>query len=71
MSRSNINNLTNEQISGYLILIPPKKLLDKYEKVVGSFHRTIANNVEESRQLSDLRDWLLPMLMSGQVKVTP
>jgi len=29
----------------------------------------IANNEQENQQLSSLRDWLLPMLMNGQVKV--
>jgi type I restriction enzyme S subunit len=27
------------------------------------------NNANENRQLSSLRDWLLPMLMNGQVRV--
>jgi putative hsdS len=27
------------------------------------------NLIEENKQLTQLRDWLLPMLMNGQVKV--
>lgn len=29
----------------------------------------MANNEAENQQLSELRDWLLPMLMNGQVRV--
>jgi putative hsdS len=27
------------------------------------------NLIEENKQLTQLRDWLLPMLMNGQMKV--
>ena len=27
------------------------------------------NLIEENKQLTQLRDWILPMLMNGQVKV--
>jgi len=28
-----------------------------------------ANNLKENQELIKIRDWLLPMLMNGQVKV--
>jgi type I restriction enzyme S subunit len=34
-----------------------------------SFKEVIANNINENQKLTELRDWLLPMLMNGQVKV--
>lgn len=34
-----------------------------------SFRELIANNINENQKLTELRDWLLPMLMNGQVKV--
>jgi len=30
---------------------------------------TIAQNYRENKQLTSLRDWLLPMLMNGQATV--
>jgi len=29
----------------------------------------LANNTKENQTLTELRDWLLPMLMNGQVTV--
>jgi type I restriction enzyme S subunit len=46
------------------------------ESTVEKFNRTIilkdiiSKNINENQKLSELRDWLLPMLMNGQVKVS-
>jgi type I restriction enzyme S subunit len=32
-------------------------------------HKTILNNHQQNQELIQLRDWLLPMLMNGQVTV--
>jgi type I restriction enzyme S subunit len=50
--------------------LPPKELLLKYEKTAASFLKRMANNAQENQHLTQLRDWLLPMLMNGQVSVT-
>lgn len=34
-----------------------------------SFKEMISKNIQENHKLAELRDWLLPMLMNGQVKV--
>lgn len=49
--------------------IPPGELLIKFEETVGAFFKKITFNTKENHHLSSLRDWLLPMLMNGQVKV--
>ncbi|HNB51252.1 MAG TPA: restriction endonuclease subunit S [Anaerolineales bacterium] len=66
---TSINNLTNKHITEYRLLIPPKKQLLRYESIVEGFYYKIGNNLKESQTLTELRDWLLPMLMNGQVKV--
>ncbi len=66
---TNINNLTNKHITEYKLLIPPKEQLLQYEKNVEGFYNKIGNNMKESQTLTDVRDWLLPMLMNGQVRV--
>ncbi|MCZ2127187.1 MAG: restriction endonuclease subunit S [Anaerolineales bacterium] len=66
---TNINNLTNKHITEYKLLIPPKELLLQYENIVEGFYNRIGNNMKESQALTELRDWLLPLLMNGQVKV--
>ncbi len=49
--------------------IPPEELLMKFEETVGTFFKKTTLNTTENQRLSNLRDWLLPMLMNGQVKV--
>lgn len=43
-------------------------IIRKFNKQI-SFKELIANNINENQKLVELRDWLLPMLMNGQVKV--
>ena len=50
-------------------LIPPHKIESDFENVVYPIRRKREMNLMESQQLASLRDWLLPMLMNGQVKV--
>jgi type I restriction enzyme S subunit len=49
--------------------VPPKQLSGNYGKVVLPMNEKIGNNILENQKLTELRDWLLPMLMNGQVKV--
>lgn len=47
---------------------PRKNLFDLYGMKVLSANEIITNNLKQNQQLSELRDWLLLMLMNGQVK---
>ncbi|MBF0111764.1 MAG: restriction endonuclease subunit S, partial [Desulfamplus sp.] len=49
--------------------LPPDKLLSKFEKTVSQFFKIETINTKQNHYLSSLRDFLLPMLMNGQVKV--
>lgn len=66
---TSINNLTNEHITGYKVLVPSNNQLLNFEEIVEKSYKKIANNLIENRKLAELQDWLLPMLMNGQVKV--
>ena len=50
------------------ISIPPTRLVKKFDNIVSEFDAEIFTKTDESRQLSELRDWLLPMLMNEQIK---
>ncbi len=54
----------------YSLPIPGKELLDEFESKVDPLFRKMNSNVEENDELAKLRDWLLPMLMNGQVIVS-
>ncbi|MDQ5930727.1 MAG: restriction endonuclease subunit [Bacteroidota bacterium] len=61
--------LTVPQISSLNIILPSIEILKKYELMTLSGINKIEINKEENQELSSLRDWLLPMLMNGQVSV--
>ena len=61
--------INQENLKKYLVLTPPDKLISDYSSKADSFRKMLINNVEENKKLAELRDWLLPMLMNGQVKV--
>jgi type I restriction enzyme S subunit len=68
---TNINNLTGDHINKCPIVLPSTTLIEKFEGQAGRIYKKIALNANESQKLRMLRDWLLPMLMNGQVTVKP
>jgi type I restriction enzyme S subunit len=61
LSKSNIENIT--------IILPDDNLLNKFNKCVVSVRSKISNNHSEHRILSQLRNTLLPKLVSGEIRV--
>mgnify|MGYP003135588322 CR=1 FL=1 len=51
------------------IIKPKLDVIQKFENTATSFYKTIGNNIFENQKLVELRDWLLTMLMNGQVTV--
>jgi type I restriction enzyme, S subunit len=66
---TNINNLTNEHINKCQVLKPDEKQLKLFEENIFSNYEKIANNSIQNESLRSLRDFLLPMLMNGQITV--
>ena len=62
-------SITKYDLYSLQLVYPPTELLMKFEKSVNSFDREIKNRSRQNQELTQLRDWLLPMLMNGQVKV--
>ena len=62
-------SITKDDLYSLQLVYPPNELLMKFDKSVNSFDREIKNRSRQNQELSQLRDWLLPMLMNGQVKV--
>jgi len=61
--------LTIPQVQNIKILYPNEDVLKMFDNITSPMIDRIEIIKEENRQLSSLRDWLLPMLMNGQVKV--
>ncbi len=55
----------------YRIAIPDKdsSVASAYQRVFGAISDKIGNHVQQTRELARLRNWLLPLLMNGQVRV--
>jgi type I restriction enzyme S subunit len=51
------------------VLVPDQKLLKEYGMIVDSTIRRIINNEEQAQILADLRDTLLPRLISGKLRL--
>jgi len=62
--------LTVPQVAEIDILQPPADIIKKFDEATSSSISQTDILKEESQQLTELRDWLLPMLMNGQVKVS-
>jgi type I restriction enzyme S subunit len=61
--------IINEAIANIPLVIPSDTILKMYYDKVYSIYKKIYINQRENLELAKLRDWLLPMLMNGQVSV--
>lgn len=57
------------ELQGLEMVLPPKQILDSFNNVVMKLFEMKANAFKDNRELESLRDFLLPMLMNGQVKI--
>ena len=62
-------SITKDDLYSLKVVRPTKPILESYNQLMNpSF--LLQNELEgENQKLAELRDWLLPMLMNGQVKV--
>ncbi|MBS1586765.1 MAG: restriction endonuclease subunit S [Bacteroidetes bacterium] len=66
---TNILGLNFEGVLSYLAEIPTNELLLKFSAIVLNVEKQKSRIFKENQQLTQLRDWLLPMLMTGQVTI--
>lgn len=67
---------TFKEVSGTVIktvklALPPNELVEEFRRKVEYLFKRQDTLEQENEQLMALRDWLLPMLMNGQVTVKP
>ena len=67
-SGTTVLHLNTNGIEWYKVLIPPTVLQKKFVEVMNNIYLQTCKNICENQQLAELRDWLLPMLMNGQIK---
>lgn len=66
---TSIPHADKEKIKKYLIVVPPKKILNNFTSCIEHiFNRQVLGR-KEIKTLSSIRDLLLPKLMSGKIRV--
>ena len=61
--------LTSDDLKGKLTVYPKESVLNAFVEKVNPISQELRLLSKETQQLASLRDFLLPMLMNGQVKV--
>lgn len=64
------NNLKTDILKGYPTILPDKETLRRFDDIVMPMFLQMQNLTRESYKLADMRDVLLPKLMSGELDVS-
>jgi len=62
-------NLSTSEIKVSAVLLPPKDINIAFDKSVRPFFESIFNSTKENKELTNLRDTLLPKLISGELEL--
>lgn len=62
-----VPSMTSSILYDLNIIVPEENILEKFNTIVKQNYETIKLNNIQNQELNQLRDWLLPMLMNGQV----
>ena len=66
---SAVPSMTTEILNNMKVALPNHAILEDFNKKTKALFKLIKHNEDESRHLAELRDTLLPKLMSGELKV--
>ncbi|OAD42571.1 restriction endonuclease subunit S [Polaribacter atrinae] len=69
LRKTTMGHITQEHLKQSRIVIPQIDLINEIDKIIKPILNKQVKLNEETQKLSELRDWLLPMLMNGQVSV--
>ncbi|MDO4871506.1 MAG: restriction endonuclease subunit S [Candidatus Saccharibacteria bacterium] len=64
-----MKNISQSVLTDMVISLPPQNVLLKFNSIIDNLLEQMKNVQRQNQELTQLRDWLLPMLMNGQVKV--
>jgi len=63
------DTITTGTFSSVTVTKPPTEISNRFDKLVETLLSKISNNLRENQTLAELRDTLLPKLMSGEIRV--
>lgn len=67
---SAVPSMTTDILNAMELSIPDANTLYKFENIVAPMYQAMQQNTQQSSKLAELRDSLLPRLMSGEIDVT-
>jgi len=70
-SGSIIKGIIKEDLVSAKVPVPNSQKIKSFSNIIKPHFDKIRLNKNENNRLAELRDWLLPILMNGQVTVKP
>ena len=69
LRKTTMGHITQDHLRESRITIPPIEIINELDKIIKPILEKKVKLEIENQKLTEHRDWLLPMLMNGQVKV--
>lgn len=66
--KTTMGHITTDHLEQSRIILPPINVVQAFSKITAPIYEKIGTCKQECNDLTSLRDFLLPMLMNGQVK---
>ena len=62
-------HINKETVDSTWMVVPTRDILDRYYVLTKPMYDQLVIAAKQNLELSRMRDWLLPMLMNGQVTI--
>jgi type I restriction enzyme S subunit len=66
---SAVPSMTTKVLNELMVLNPDSTILSKFDEIVSAFYETLNYNNQEVKELTNLRETLLPKLISGELEI--
>lgn len=63
------NLLFDEFVNNVYVASPDEEILEKYQSICEMYYDAIQKNLRQNQELDSMKDYLMPMLMNGQLYV--
>lgn len=67
---SAVPSMTTDILNAMEVVIPSRNALSQFENTVSPMYMTMQENKKQNLKLAELRDVLLPKLMSGEIDIS-
>lgn len=67
--KTTMGHITSDHLDQSRIVLPPQDVLQMFDDATRDVRKSIVQLGQQIRELILLRDWLLPMLMNGQITI--